>query len=68
MVLIPEKDGVTDVEFLKAAPGWRDRLRLHPAAQLLRQSGGLAEEHGEIAHEAGAKYIMGVQSHFPGQS
>ncbi len=59
MVVIPEKDGRTDLEFLKEHV---DKETACVYIQHPNYYGSLekAEEIGEIAHEAGAKYIMGV--------
>lgn len=59
LVIIPEKDGRTDKEALKAALG------ADAACFYVQQPNyyGLmedAEEIGVITHEAGAKYVMGV--------
>lgn len=59
MVVIPEKDGRTDLEFLKEHV---DKETACVYIQHPNYYGSLekAEEIGEISHEAGAKYIMGV--------
>ena len=57
--VIPEKDGVTDKEYLK------EHIDAQTACVYIQHPnyyGNLedAEEIGKIAHEAGAKYVMGV--------
>lgn len=57
--MIPEKDGCTDLEYLK------EHMDEEAACVLIQQpnyygSMEKAEEIGEIAHEAGARYIMSV--------
>jgi glycine dehydrogenase subunit 1 len=59
LVVIPEKDGMTDAGFLK------ENIDEQTACVYIQQPnyyGSLedAEAIGRIAHEAGAKYIMGV--------
>lgn len=59
LVVIPEKDGLTDVEFLRV------HLDAQTACVYIQHPnyyGNLedAKKIGEAAHEAGAKYIMGV--------
>ena len=63
--LIPEKDGRTDLEALKAA------LTADAACVYLQQPnffGNIedASAIGEAVHAAGAKYINGLQPHRPG--
>ena len=58
VVIVPEKDGVTDLEALKAA------LNAESACFYVQQPnfyGNIeaAEEISEVVHEAGAKFIMG---------
>ena len=57
--IIPEKDGVTDMDYLKAHI---DESTACVYIQHPNYYGNLeeAEAIGEITHEAGAKYIMGV--------
>lgn len=57
--IVPEKDGVTDIEYLKEHI---DRETACVYIQHPNYYGNLeeAEEIGQIAHEAGAKYIMSV--------
>lgn len=59
LVLAPEKDGVTDVEALKALV---DKETACVYIQHPNYYGSLEEAAaiGELTHEAGAKYIMGV--------
>lgn len=59
LVLAPEKDGVTDVEVLKALV---DKETACVYIQHPNYYGSLEEAAaiGELTHEAGAKYIMGV--------
>jgi glycine dehydrogenase subunit 1 len=59
LVVIPEKDGMTDIGFLK------ENIDAQTACVYIQQPnyyGSLedAAQIGAIAHEAGAKYIMGV--------
>lgn len=59
LVVIPEKDGRTDLAWL------REQIDAQTACVYLQHPnyyGNLedAEEAGKIAHEAGAKYVMGV--------
>lgn len=59
LVVIPEKEGRTDLEFLKEQV---DKETACVYVQHPNYYGNLeaAKEIGEIAHEAGARYIMGV--------
>lgn len=59
LVVIPEKEGRTDLEFLKEQV---DKETACIYVQHPNYYGNLeaAKEIGEIAHEAGARYIMGV--------
>ena len=57
--VIPEKDGLTDKEYLK------EHIDAQTACVYIQHPnyyGNLedAEEIGEIVHDAGAKYVMGV--------
>lgn len=59
LVIVPEKDGVTDIEFLK------NNLEAGAACLYVQQPnfyGNIedAEELGHCIHDAGGKYIMGV--------
>lgn len=59
LVVIPEKDGVTDIEFLK------ENIDKETACVYIQHPNfyGTLEDAkaiGEVTHEAGAKYIMGV--------
>lgn len=59
LVVIPEKDGVTDIEFLK------ENIDKETACVYIQHPNfyGTLEDVkaiGEVTHEAGAKYIMGV--------
>ena len=57
--IIPEKDGLTDIEYLKAHI---DKTTACVYIQHPNYYGNLedAQAIGEVTHEAGAKYIMGV--------
>ncbi|MGN1165014.1 MAG: aminomethyl-transferring glycine dehydrogenase subunit GcvPA [Lachnospiraceae bacterium] len=59
LVIVPEKDGLTDIEALKELA---DKETACVYIQHPNYYGSLeeAEAIGEITHEAGAKYIMGV--------
>lgn len=63
IVIVPEKDGKTDMEFLK------NNLNAESACVYIQQPNfyGIIEdatEIGEVTHAAGAKYIMGVNPIF----